>query len=377
MGFRFTLDATDPTGARAGTMQLWHGVVRTPIFMPVGTAGTVKAVPPWELERLGAQICLGNTYHLYLRPGADLVRRHGGLHGMMRWPRPLLTDSGGYQVFSLESLRTITEEGVTFRSHIDGSKHVFTPESVMGIQEALGADIAMAFDECPPSTAERSYLEDSLARTTRWAARCIEARRRPDQAVFGIVQGGLDRQLREEHAAAIAAMPFEGLAIGGLSVGETTEELHSTTEFTARLLPADRPRYLMGVGTPEDILSAIGSGVDMFDCVMPTRNARNGRLFTAEGDVAIKNARHREDLAPLSESCGCPTCRQFSRAYLRHLFVAGEVLYLQLASIHNLHYYLELTRGARAAILRGEFESWREATLARRRSTARSTDGAV
>ena len=355
----YTLETTDPCGARAGKMQLAHGEVLTPTFMPVGTAGTVKAMTPDNLKEIHAQICLGNTYHLYLRPGLDIVRAHGGLHKMMGWDRPILTDSGGYQVFSLEGLRKITEEGVHFRSHIDGSPHLFTPESVMEIQETLGSDIAMAFDECPASTAEDSYIEASMERTTRWAKRCLEARNRPDQAVFGIVQGGLSETLRKQHAEAITALPFDGFAIGGLSVGESTEELRGMTTFTAPLLPAEKVRYLMGVGTPEDLLHGVGAGVDIFDCVMPTRNARNGKLFTFEGDVVIKNARYASDLNPVSQSCECYTCTRFTRSYLRHLYMAKELLFSHLATVHNLHFYVNLMKRARQAIQAGNYASWR------------------
>ena len=355
----YTLETTDPGGARAGKMTLAHGEVLTPTFMPVGTAGTVKAMTPDNLKGIHAQICLGNTYHLYLRPGMEIVRSHGGLHKMMGWDRPILTDSGGFQVFSLEGLRKITEEGVHFRSHIDGSAHLFTPESVMEIQETLGSDIAMAFDECPASTEEDSYIEASMERTTRWAKRCLDARSRPDQAVFGIVQGGLSETLRQQHAQAITALPFDGFAIGGLSVGESTEELHGMTTFTAPLLPADKVRYLMGVGTPEDLLHGVGAGVDIFDCVMPTRNARNGKLFTYEGDVTIKNARYARDLNPVSESCECYTCSHFTRSYLRHLYVAKELLFAHLATVHNLHFYVDLMKQARAAIQAGNYTTWR------------------
>jgi queuine tRNA-ribosyltransferase len=368
MTLSLRVDGTTTGGARACTLELTHGTVQTPIFMPVGTAGTVKGMTPRDLTEIGAQICLGNTYHLYLRPGTAIVQRHGTLHDMMKWPRPILTDSGGYQVFSLESLRTITDEGVVFRSHLDGSKHHFTPESVVGIQEALGSDIAMAFDECPPSTASRDKVAAAVARTTRWAKRCLAARRRPDQAMFGIVQGGLHEDLRRAHAEELSELPFEGMAIGGLSVGETTEELHRTTELVAPMLPAHKPRYLMGVGTPEDLIAGISAGVDMFDCVLPTRNARNGKLFTAEGDISIKNSRYREDLRPLSASCRCYTCQNFSRSYLRHLFVAKEILYAHAATLHNLAYYLSLVGEARAAILGGRFEQWRTEALALRRS---------
>ncbi len=370
---KYTLETTDPSGARAGRLELPHGVVETPIFMPVGTAGTVKTMPPESLHTVGAQICLGNTYHLYLRPGCDVIKAHGGLHKMMDWDRPLLTDSGGFQVFSLEGLRKIDADGVTFRSHIDGSSHRFTPESVVGIQEIIGADIAMAFDECPAATAPHAYHLEALDRTTRWAQRCLDARTREDQAMFGIVQGGLSKQLRSEHAHVMTQMSdFEGFAIGGLSVGETTEELHEMTSYTAPLLPQDKPRYLMGVGTPENLIHAVGAGVDMFDCVMPTRNARNGKLFTAEGEVIIKHAAHKQDLSPLSESCPCVTCTRFTRAYLRHLYIAKELLAFHLFTVHNLTYYLSLMREARGAILRGEYATWAETTLAKRKSRSKA-----
>lgn len=366
---KYTLEKTDPSGARAGRLELTHGVVETPIFMPVGTAGTVKSMPPSSLHEVGTQICLGNTYHLYLRPGCDVIQKHGGLHKMMDWELPLLTDSGGFQVFSLEGLRKIDADGVTFRSHIDGSSHRFTPESVTGIQEIIGADIAMAFDECPAATSPLSYHLDALDRTTRWAKRCIEARTRPDQAMFGIVQGGLSKELRTQHAGTITAMTdFEGFAIGGLSVGESTEELHEMTTFTAPLLPKDKPRYLMGVGTPENLIHGVGAGVDMFDCVMPTRNGRNGKLFTNEGEVVIKQARYREDMRPLSETCPCVTCTRFTRSYLRHLFIAKELLVFHLFTLHNLTFYLQLMRDARAAILRGDYADWSSETLERRRA---------
>ena len=374
MSCTYTLETTDPSGARAGTLRLTHGEVPTPIFMPVGTAGTVKAMTPAALRDVGARIVLGNTYHLYLRPGLDVIRAHGGLHGMMGWERPILTDSGGYQVFSLEGLRKIREEGVEFRSHIDGSPHLFTPEHVVHIQETLGSDIAMAFDECPVSTADRATIETSIDRTTRWERRCAEARTRGDQAMFGIVQGGLFEDLRAEHARAITALPFEGFAIGGLSVGETFEDMVRLTRFTAPLLPADKPRYLMGVGKPEDILHAIAAGVDMFDCVLPTRNARNGMLLSFEGDLTIKNAAYKHDLRPVSPSCTCYTCTGFTRAYLRHLFIAKEVLFTVLNTIHNLAFYLELVTQARAAIVEGRYGAWMADVLARRGS-ARQDDG--
>ncbi|NUN12731.1 MAG: tRNA guanosine(34) transglycosylase Tgt [Myxococcales bacterium] len=363
---QFVLETSTPNGPRAGIMKLTHGEVLTPVFMPVGTAGTVKALTPRDLRRAGAQICLGNTYHLYLRPTTDVIHLHGGLHNMMGWGHPILTDSGGYQVFSLESLRKITEEGVQFRSHIDGSSHMFTAESVMGIQETIGSDIAMVFDECPDAKADRAYVERSMERTTRWAQRCINSRTRSDQAVFGIVQGALFEDLRAQHARALSAMEFEGLAIGGLSVGESTEEMYAMVRFVTQHLPRDRPRYLMGVGKPEDMLWAVAHGVDMFDCVLPTRNARNGMLFTDDGELTIKQAQYRMDLAPVSRECSCYTCSHFTRAYLRHLYMAKEILYSHLATLHNVHYYVNLLKRTRAAIVSGGFQEFVEEILVRR-----------
>lgn len=364
--FQFTIDTSTPDGPRAGVMRLTHGEVQTPVFMPVGTAGTVKALTPRDLRQTGAQICLGNTYHLYLRPATDVIQLHGGLHTMMGWDQPILTDSGGYQVFSLQSLRKITEEGVRFRSHIDGSSHLFTPESVMGIQEVIGSDIAMVFDECPDARADRTYVERSMERTTRWAQRCIQARTRSDQAVFGIVQGALFEDLRAQHAQMLSAMDFEGLAIGGLSVGESTQEMYEMVRFVTQHLPVNKPRYLMGVGKPEDMLWAVSHGVDMFDCVLPTRNARNGMLFTDDGELIIKHARYRTDLTPVSPDCTCYTCSHFTRAYLRHLYIAKEILYSHLATLHNVHYYVNLLRRSRAAIVSDRFREFRDEVLARR-----------
>ena len=361
-----TLEHTDPDGARLGTMRLAHGEVETPIFMPVGTLGTVKALTPGDLRELGAQICLANTYHLHLRPGVEVVEKHGGLHGMMGWDRPILTDSGGFQVFSLRDRCKITEEGVSFQSHLDGSRHLFTPESVIGIQESLGSDIAMAFDECPPSTAPIRAIEASMARTTRWAKRCIDARRREDQAVFGIIQGGLSEKHRAAHVDAICELPFDGFAIGGLSVGESTEELHALTAFTAPRMPVDHVRYLMGVGTPENLLHAIGSGVDIFDCVLPTRDARTGKLFTRDGDLNIKNARHALSMEPIDDECPCYTCATFTRSYLRHLHQAKEILFARLATLHNLTFYLQLMADPRAAIRADRYTQWASRTITRR-----------
>jgi queuine tRNA-ribosyltransferase len=341
--------------ARAGVLETAHGPIETPVFMPVGTQATVKALSAADLERLGASVVLGNTYHLALRPGAERIATLGGLHRFMAWPRAILTDSGGYQVFSLADRRTIDEDGVTFRSHIDGSEQRLTPERAMAIQAALGSDIAMAFDECPPSDAPRPDIERAMARTSRWARRSLAAPRAAGQLRFGIVQGGVHLDLRRAHLGDIAALPFEGFALGGLGVGEAPEVMYGVIDAIAGEMPADRPRYLMGVGTPQDIWTAIGAGIDMFDCVMPTRNARNGQLFTRAGRLNIANAQFRDDGRPVDDGCGCECCASYSRAYLSHLFHAKELLFHRLASIHNLTHYLELARRARAAIVAGAF----------------------
>ena len=346
--------------ARAGVLHTARGQVPTPIFMPVGTLGTVKAMTPEDLtDEIGAHIVLGNTYHLYLRPGLEVVELHGGLHEMMRWERPILTDSGGYQVFSLKELRKIREEGVEFQDHISGSRHLFTPERVIAIQETLGPDIMMAFDECPPHDVSREYMEESLARTTRWARRCLAARARPDCALFGILQGGTDEGLRRRHAEQMLELPFEGFAIGGLSVGESAEAMYDTAELSAELMPDTHPKYMMGVGKPDDLVECIARGVDMFDCVLPTRNARNGQVFTSLGPVTIRNATYAEDLRPLDPRCSCYTCRNYTRAYIRHLHKSREMLAARLCTLHNLHFYLRLVRRAREAILEGRFEAFR------------------
>ncbi len=346
--------------ARTGYFQTAHGKVETPIFMPVGTLGTVKAMRPDQLvEEVKAQIVLGNTYHLYLRPGLEIIELHGGLHEMMNWDRPILTDSGGYQVFSLKDLRKIEENGVQFQDHISGSRHFFTPEKVIEIQEVLGSDIMMAFDECPPAGASREYMRNSMARTTRWEKRCLEARTRTDCALFGILQGGIDAELRREHIDALCDLPFDGFAIGGLSVGEASQAMYDTVEVSTPLMPADKPRYLMGVGTPQNLVECIGRGIDMFDCVLPTRNARNGQCFTSRGVVKIRNAVHKHDLGPLDPDCSCYTCTNFTRAYLRHLYKSKEMLAGQLCTLHNLTYYLDLVRQARQAIEEGRFEAFR------------------
>ena len=358
------------TGARAGLLRTPHGVVETPVFMPVGTQGTVKALSQQELLDLGAGVVLGNAYHLYLRPGHELVERLGGLHGFMGWPRPILTDSGGFQVFSLRERRTITEDGVRFRSHLDGSDHLFTPERVMEIEQALGADIIMAFDECTPYPADEEYARESMERTRRWAERCagrhepLQAERaaagRPPQALFGIVQGGVHPELRRRSARGLADLDLPGYALGGLGVGEPRPEMLASIEATLPELPERKPRYLMGVGLPEDLVDCVSRGIDMFDCVIPTRNARNSTLFTRRGKVRMRNAVHADDPSPLDPDCGCLTCRHYHRAYLRHLFQTDEILGVRLATYHNLYFYLELMRGMRAAIVAGTFGDWRE-----------------
>ena len=356
---QFELLANDGA-ARRGRLHLLHGVVETPVFMPVGTCATVKAMTPQALRDIGAQICLGNTFHLWLRPGLEVVAAHGGLHRFMGWERPILTDSGGFQVFSLGALRKISEEGVRFASPIDGSRLMLTPEESMRIQRVLDADVVMIFDECTPWPATEREAADSMRLSLRWAQRsrqAFDAQENPN-ALFGIVQGGMYEHLRDESLAGLMDIGFHGYAIGGLSVGEPKEEMARILAHTAPRLPAHAPRYLMGVGTPEDIVAAIAQGIDMFDCVMPTRNARNGWLFTRHGDVKIKNATYRHDLRPLDEDCTCYTCRNFTRSYLHHLFRAREMLGSMLNTIHNLHYYQEFTREARDAIARGQFADW-------------------
>jgi queuine tRNA-ribosyltransferase len=334
--------------------------VRTPAFLPVGTQGTVKAVTPEDLRACGAEIVLSNTYHLFVRPGHELIRDLGGLHRFMHWDGPILTDSGGFQVFSLEGLRRIDDDGVTFRSHLDGSTLRLTPEGSMEIQAALGSDVAMAFDECPPLPSTWEAVRAAVERTTRWARRCRESYRGPG-ALYGIVQGGPFDDLRERSARELRTLDFPGYAIGGVSVGEAPEEIARVSRVTAAGLPEDRPRYLMGVGRPEDLVAAVAAGVDFCDCVMPTRNARNGTLFTSRGKVNIKREEFKRDEAPLDPRCGCETCRNYSRAYLRHLFLAREILAPRLLTVHNLAYYLDLMARMREAIAAGRFARFREA----------------
>jgi queuine tRNA-ribosyltransferase len=350
----FELLTTDGA-ARRGRLTLAHGVVETPVFMPVGTYGTVKAMTPQSLHDIGAQVCLGNTFHLWLRPGLEVVREFGGLHKFMGWNKPILTDSGGFQVFSLGELRKITEEGVKFSSPIDGAKLFLTPEESMRIQHVLNSDIVMIFDECTPYPATREEAAESMRLSMRWAQRSRAEHNLLGNAnaLFGIVQGGMYEDLRDESLAGLDEIGFDGMAIGGLSVGEPKEDMARILAHTAPRLPTHKPRYLMGVGTPEDLVNAVQAGIDMFDCVMPTRNARNGHLFTRFGDLKIKNAAHRHDTRPLDESCTCYTCTNFSRAYLHHLFRAGEILGSMLNTIHNLHYYQTIMREMREAIAAG------------------------
>jgi queuine tRNA-ribosyltransferase len=345
--------------ARAGTIETAHGMINTPVFMPVGTVGSVKAMSPLELKQVQAQIILGNTYHLYLRPGHELIRDAGGLHKFISWDRPMLTDSGGFQVMSLSGLRKITREGVKFQSHIDGSYHLFTPERVIEIQQALGADIIMSFDECPPYPTTREYVEKSLKLTLSWAARGKEAfTNTTAQSLFGIVQGGVYEDLREKSALKLMEMDFDGYSIGGLAVGEDKKDMFKITSFLNPILPEHKPRYLMGVGTPSDLLNNIANGVDMFDCVMPTRNARKGSIFTRYGKMIIKAARYKEDFNPIDPLCTCYTCQNFSRAYIRHLIGLNEILGMRLTTIHSLHFYQELMQLARQAILEDRYAAF-------------------
>lgn len=344
--------------ARAGLINTAHGVIETPIFMPVGTRASVKTLWQEDLEEIKAQIILGNTYHLYLRPGHELIEKMGGLHEFMSWHGPILTDSGGYQVFSLSDINKLTEEGVTFQSHIDGSKHLITPEKSMEIQRALGSDIVMAFDECPKLPATKETLKTSMELTHRWAKRCKSVELKEHQNLFGIIQGGLHQDLRTESMQGLIDLNFDGYALGGLSVGEKNEEMVDFCKSFVPTMPEDKPRYLMGVGKPLDVLNGIKSGLDMFDCVLPTRNARNGQFLTTHGPLNIKKARFLEDKDAPDPECSCKVCKRYSRSYIRHLFMVGEYLAGQLISFHNIHFYLEMVRGAREAIFKGEFDDF-------------------
>jgi queuine tRNA-ribosyltransferase len=353
------LHRSNTSRARLGEIITSHGRFETPVFMPVGTQGSVKALSPKDLEDLGVEILLANTYHLYLRPGHQLIEQLGGLNRFMGWKRPILTDSGGFQVYSLAQLRTITPEGVTFQSHLDGSRHFLGPREAVLIQQALGSDIMMALDECAPYPADHEYVSRSAELTSLWARRCLDVRTNDSQALFGIVQGGVYADLRERSARDLATMGFDGYALGGLSVGEDRKTRERVIRETVPFLPEGKPVYLMGVGRPEDILDAVPLGVDMFDCVLPTRNARNGALFTRNGLMAIKNACYREDDRPIEEGCLCYTCSHFSRAYLRHLYMAKELLVYRLNTIHNVHFYQRLMSEIRKALVEGKFEAYR------------------
>jgi queuine tRNA-ribosyltransferase len=366
-----TVEHTDPRSrARAGRFATGHGEVLTPVFMPVGTRAAVKTLRSSDVESLGAQIILGNTYHLHLRPGSEVLRAAGGLHRFMGWDHAILTDSGGFQIFSLKELRKLSEDGVEFQSHIDGSRHAFTPENVVATQRAIGSDIMMVLDECPPAMMTWEHHRDSMLRSMRWARRArerhlgTESLYGHDQSLFGIVQGGTHPDLRRQSVEALLEVDFDGYAIGGLAVGEPTATMYEVVDLVAPLLPPSQPRYLMGVGTPENLLESIARGIDMFDCVMPTRNARNGTLFTSRGRVNIRNASHRDDFTPIDPDCTCPTCRNHSRAYVRHLFNVDEVTGLVLATVHNVSFYLALMERARAEIIAGTYTEWMARTVA-------------
>ncbi|MFP4473957.1 MAG: tRNA guanosine(34) transglycosylase Tgt [Desulfatibacillaceae bacterium] len=371
-GFTFELEAEDgATAARAGVLRTPHGEVRTPVFMPVGTLGTVKALSVDDLTEAGAGIILGNTYHLYLRPGLDVIEAHGGLHGFCNWRGPILTDSGGFQIFSLATLKRMSEEGATFQSHIDGSSHFLSPEKAVRIQMVLGSDISMCLDECIAFPADEARAEKALELTTRWAARCREeftTTARPGQALFGIVQGGMYPALRERSARELMDIGFDGYALGGLSVGEPRDLMMEIAGAALPRLPRDRARYVMGVGKPEDLVDMVALGADMFDCVLPTRNARNGQLFTDSGVLNMANAKHRYDTGPVDENCTCYTCVNHSRSYLRHLYMSRELLAYRLNTLHNVHYFVNLMRRARQAVLAGDFARFREKFFARRRT---------
>ena len=355
--------------ARAGYFETGHGVVETPVFMPVGTQGTVKAVNQKYLEEIKTQVVLSNTYHLYLRPGTEVLEKAGGLHRFMNWQKPILTDSGGFQVFSLSELRKVKQDGVEFKSHLDGSAHFFTPEKVVAIQGSIGSDIIMVLDECTPYPCEYEYALNSAKLTSSWALMSKEAFEKSvplyghKQFMFGIIQGSVYKDIREFSAEDITKLDFDGYAVGGLAVGEPVDIMYDIVDFTTSLMPENKPRYLMGVGRPENLLEAVERGVDMFDCVMPTRNGRNAYLFTSEGILSIRNAKYKDDFSTIDENCDCYTCRNFSKAYLRHLFIAGEILALELASIHNLNFYLSLMRTAREKIIEGRFSEWKKEIL--------------
>lgn len=348
------------TGARAGLLHTPHGVFKTPMFMPVGTQATVKTVTPEELEEMGAQIILSNTYHLFLRPGTELIHEAGELHRFMNWNKGILTDSGGFQVFSLGAMRKITEEGVYFRSFLDGSKQFLSPEISIRAQEDLGSDIAMAFDECIPYPADYEYARKSTERTTRWAKRCIKAHQRTDRGIFGIIQGGMYKDLRKQSAMEISSLPFDGMAVGGLSVGEPHDLMYNILEETIQWMPKGKARYLMGVGTPDCLVEGVARGVDMFDCVFPTRVARNGMAMIHTGRMNMKNKQYERDFRPIEESCGCYTCRNYTRAYIRHLYKSEELLVFRLVTIHNLYFLLQFMRDMREAIVQGNFSEFRE-----------------
>ena len=364
MSFAFEImDKDKNSPARRGRVTTAHGSFETPIFMPVGTRAAVKAISPRELKEIGARIILGNTYHLYLRPGPDLIAEAGGLHQFMNWEAPILTDSGGFQVFSLADLNEIEEDGVYFQSHLDGSRHFISPEKSIEIQIKLGSDIVMAFDECPPGTSDRDYLQESVARTLRWAERCkekmVSAGAEKRQALFGIVQGGIYKDLRRDCAQKLIEIGFPGYALGGLSVGEKKKEMLEVLEFTVPVLPEDKPRYLMGVGTPRDLLEGVYRGIDMFDCVLPTRLGRHGSVFTSGGRLTIRNQQFRKDFSPLDAECDCYVCQNFTRSYLRHLIKRKEILGLRLASFHNLYFYIDFMRKIKRAISRNNLEEFR------------------
>ena len=353
------------TKARAGTLKTSHGIVETPIFMPVGTAGTVKSLCPKDLVDLKVQFILGNTYHLYLRPGCDIINIFGGLHGFMQWHGPILTDSGGFQVFSLAKLRKVNDEGVIFQSHIDGSKHILNPQSVIDIQDCLGSDIMMCLDDVVPYPCDEERIKDALDRTHMWAKECKDAwqKKETDNALFGIIQGGMLKELREQSINTLCEIDFPGYAIGGLSVGEPQDLMYDIGSYCLNLLPEDKPRYIMGVGTPTDLINLVSAGCDMFDCVMPTRNARNGQLFTTTGTINIKKECFKKDSNPVDPDCNCYTCRQFSRAYLNHLYRSRELLAYRLNSIHNIHFYIQLMKKIREAILEDRFEDFAKSFL--------------